>query len=94
MIVGQDIDFQTLDEGTFELADYYLTQTDKQQKSSTWPTDTPKISTTMARGRVAEAAGQNPEAIKFYRAVQGPEQGEAALRVKRIQTKLSAEKQQ
>ena len=83
-----------LDEGNFELADYYLTQTDKQQKSSTWPTDTPKISTTMARGRVAEAAGQNPEAIKFYRAVQGPEQGEAALRVKRIQTKLSAENQQ
>ena len=83
-----------LDEGNFALADYYLNQTDKQQDASTWPTDTPKISTTMARGRVAEAAGQDAKALALYRAVQGPEQAESALRAKRIESKPSAEKPQ
>jgi hypothetical protein len=83
-----------IDEGNFPLAEYYLDQTDKQQTAPSWPKDAVKISTTMARGRVAEAAGDFSEALKHYRAVKGPEQDEATLRVKRIESQLSSEKQQ
>ena len=48
----------------------------------------------MARGRVAEAAGDFSGALRNYRAVKGPEQDEATLRVMRIESQLSSEKQQ
>ena len=82
------------DEGNFPLAQYYLDETEKQQSASNWPADTPKIDITMARGRVAEAAGQYQKALKDYTDVKGPEQKEAALRAKEIKKKLAAEKQQ
>jgi hypothetical protein len=76
------------------LAQYYLDETEKQQSASNWPADTPKIDITMARGRVAEAAGQYQKALKDYTDVKGPEQKEAALRAKEIKKKLATEKQQ
>jgi cation transport regulator ChaC len=83
-----------MDEGNFPLAEYYLDQTDKQQNASSWPKDAVKFSTTMARGRVAEAAGNLSKALKNYQSVKGAEQDEATLRVKRIESQLSSEKQQ
>ena len=81
-----------LDEGNYPLAEYYLDQTDKQQTASTWPEGAVKRSTTMTRGRVAEAAGDLSKAVQQYREVSGPERDEAAQRIKRIQSKLSSEK--
>ena len=81
-----------MDEGNYSLAEYYLDQTDKQQTATTWPGDAVKLSTNMTRGRVAEAAGDLPKAVKQYREVSGPERDEATQRIKRIQSKLSSEK--
>ncbi len=81
-----------MDEGNYPLALYYLDQTDKQQNASSWPTDAVKLSTTMARGRVAEAAGELSEAIQQYGNVSGPEQDEAVQRIRQIESKRAAEK--
>ena len=81
------------DEGNYSLAEYYLDETEKQQTATSWPADAKAQDVTMARGRVAQDAGQLRKAINWYRKVQGPQQTEAKIRARDLSKQLSAEDQ-